>query len=316
MGSKRSFTVPKSGSLLRDLLIALLAVAIVTGLRSLLFPVLYHRAAFLLYGLAVMISSWRGGRRVGLITTALAASVGLLLFVRIFPEPTTSPLQNEILAALFVVEGCGISFLAGQLHAQRSRAEQEALDANRARNEISDLVESIPDGFQAFDADFGLTFMNRRAAEGILERNAEELLGRTIWDQFPQLDTGVEQLLRRVMVVRARGSCETYYGPLGRWLSFHVNPFREGISVLFRDISERKNAEVERERLISELQAALAQVRTLRGLIPICAWCKKIRNDQGYWEQLELYLTNHSEADFTHGMCPACAREHIEALER
>jgi hypothetical protein len=106
------------------------------------------------------------------------------------------------------------------------------------------------------------------------------------------------------MEVRARGSCETYYGPLGRWLSFHVNPFREGISVLFRDISKRKNAEVERERLITELQAALADVRTLRGLIPICAWCKKIRNDHGYWEQLELYLTNHSEADFTHGMCP------------
>src|SRR4029079_3723058 len=98
------------------------------------------------------------------------------------------------------------------------------------------------------------------------------------------------------MVVPARGCFETYDGPLGRWLSFHVNPFREGISVLFRDISERKNAEVERERLISELRAALAQVRTLRGLIPICAWCKKIRNDQGYWEQLELYLTNHSEA--------------------
>ena len=70
------------------------------------------------------------------------------------------------------------------------------------------------------------------------------------------------------------------------------------------------------ERLISELQAALAQVRSLRGLIPICAWCKKIRNDHGYWEQLELYLTSHSEADFTHGMCPDCAREHIEALER
>jgi PAS domain S-box-containing protein len=248
-------------------------------------------------------------------TTTLATVVGLLLFVRIFPESSTSPLQNEILAGLFAVEGCGISFLAGQLHAQRSRAEQEAQDANRARNEISDLVESIPAGFQAFDGDFRLTFMNW-AAQGILERNAEELLGRTIWDQFPQLDTGVEQLLRRVMAVRARGSCETYYGPLGMWLSLHVNPFREGISVLFRDISERKNAEVERERLISELQAALAQVRTLRGLIPICAWCKKIRNDHGYWEQLELYLTSHSEADFTHGMCPDCAREHIEALER
>jgi hypothetical protein len=83
---------------------------------------------------------------------------------------------------------------------------------------------------------------------------------------------------------------------------------------LFRDISERRTVEAERERLICELQAALADVRTLRGLIPICAWCKKIRNDLGYWEQLELYLKNHSEADFTHGMCPGCVRKQTEAL--
>jgi hypothetical protein len=93
-----------------------------------------------------------------------------------------------------------------------------------------------------------------------------------------------------------------------------VNPFREGISVLLRDISPRKSAEAERERLIRELQAALADVRTLRGLIPICAWCKKIRNDKGYWEQLEAYLMNHSEAKFTHWMCPDCARQQTEAL--
>jgi PAS domain S-box-containing protein len=230
-----------------------------------------------------------------------------------FPESSTRPLQNETLVALFAVEGCGISFLAGQLHAQRSRAKQEARDATQARNEISDLIESIPDAFHAFDADFRLIFMNR-ASETVLGRNAAQALGITIWDQFPALESDVERLLRRVMLDRTSGFCETYYAPLGRWISFHVNPFRQGISVLFRDISERKNAEVERERLIGELRAALAQVRTLRGLIPICAWCKKIRNDGGYWEQLEAYIKNHSEADFTHGMCPDCAKEQTEAL--
>jgi PAS domain S-box-containing protein len=311
MSSKRLFTNPEGSSLSWDLLVAVVAVATVTGLRILLTPVLYDRAAFVLFGLAVMISSWIGGRRVGLITTTLAIPVGLLLFVRTFPN--IHSLQREALVALFAIEGCGVSFLAGQLHTQRSRAKQEARDAMRARNEISDLIESIPDGFQALDPDFRITFMNRATAS-MLKRRAEELLGKTIWDQFPALDIKVEQLLRRVMVVRAPGFCETYYGPCGRWLSFHVNPFREGISVLFRDISERRNAEGERERLIGELQAALAQVRTLRGLIPICAWCKRIRNDQGFWEQLELYLKNHSEADFTHGLCPDCAKQHTETL--
>jgi PAS domain S-box-containing protein len=313
MSSKRVSLISGGAHLLRDLLVAVIAVATVTGLRLLLISVLYSRGTFLLFGLAVMITSWKGGRRAGLITTILASLVGMLLFVHPFPEPTAQSLQNETLVALFAVEGCGISFLAGQLHAQRFRAKQEALDATRARNEIADLIESIPDGFQAFSPDFRLTFMNR-ATESLLERSAEDLLGRTIWDQFPALGTDVEQLLRRVMLVRAPGFCETYYAPCGRWFSFHVNPFREGISVLIRDISERKNAEGERERLIGELQAALAHIRTLRGLVPICAWCKKIRNDQGYWEQLELYLKNHSEADFTHGMCPDCARKNTEAL--
>lgn len=307
------FTVPERSSLIWELLLAVTAVGTVTGLRFLLIPVLYDRAAFLLFGFAVMITSWMGGRRVGLITTTLATLVGLLLFVRMFPESSVSPWQNETLVALFAIEGSGISLLAGQLHAQRSRAKQEAQDATQARNEISDLIESIPDGFQAFDSDFRLTFMNR-ASERVLDRNAVPQLGTTVWNQLPALDTEVEQLLQRVMLERTSGFCETYYAPAERWFSFHVNPFREGISVLFRDISRRKSAEAERERLIRELRAALAHVRTLRGLIPICAWCKKIRNDHGYWEQVEAYIKNHSEADFTHGMCPDCARKQKEAL--
>jgi AmiR/NasT family two-component response regulator len=58
-----------------------------------------------------------------------------------------------------------------------------------------------------------------------------------------------------------------------------------------------------------ELEEALAKIKTLRGLIPICASCKKIRNDTGYWQQLEEYITEHSEADFTHGLCPECLKE-------
>ena len=78
---------------------------------------------------------------------------------------------------------------------------------------------------------------------------------------------------------------------------------------IIRDVTERKNIEKEREKLISELQGALDQVKELRGLIPICSWCKKIRDANGYWYQLEEYITDHSEAEFTHSMCPNCYRE-------
>jgi YesN/AraC family two-component response regulator len=65
--------------------------------------------------------------------------------------------------------------------------------------------------------------------------------------------------------------------------------------------------DAEQKRLIKELQQALASIKTLSGLIPICASCKKIRDDQGYWNQLEAYISEHSSAEFSHGICPDCA---------
>lgn len=73
------------------------------------------------------------------------------------------------------------------------------------------------------------------------------------------------------------------------------------------DRRKRKEAEAERERLILELTEALAKVKTLTGLLPICSSCKNIRDDNGYWNRLEVYLQQHSEATLTHGICPDCA---------
>lgn len=92
-------------------------------------------------------------------------------------------------------------------------------------------------------------------------------------------------------------ACQPVFGNDGRWLGRRASN---------RDITERKQAEFEREKLITELEAALAQVKRLSGLLPICSSCKKIRNDQGYWQQVEVYIHEHSEADFSHGICPDC----------
>jgi PAS domain-containing protein len=86
------------------------------------------------------------------------------------------------------------------------------------------------------------------------------------------------------------------------------------VIVTATDITERKKAEREREQLVGQLQGALAQVKTLSGLLPICAHCKRIRDDQGYWNQIELYIRRHSNANFTHGICPECAKEHYPEL--
>jgi PAS domain S-box-containing protein len=72
------------------------------------------------------------------------------------------------------------------------------------------------------------------------------------------------------------------------------------------NITERKTASLERERLITELQNAAADIKVLSGLVPICSNCKKIRDDKGYWTQLEGYIQAHSQAKFSHGVCPDC----------
>lgn len=81
------------------------------------------------------------------------------------------------------------------------------------------------------------------------------------------------------------------------------------------DTSERMAAEAERERLISELRQTLHEVKTLRGFIPICASCKKIRDDQGFWEQIEVYIEAHSAAQLSHGLCPDCLGQAFGQLD-
>jgi FixJ family two-component response regulator len=71
----------------------------------------------------------------------------------------------------------------------------------------------------------------------------------------------------------------------------------------------RKQQE-EKDQLIRQLQDALDQVKTLKGIVPICACCKKIRDDRGYWQQVETYIQKHSDAEFSHGVCPDCLRQH------
>ena len=104
-------------------------------------------------------------------------------------------------------------------------------------------------------------------------------------------------------------------GGTTRWYDALMTPLRtpQGESVgqmlILRDITHRKELEAEREKLITELQAALEEVRTLSGMLPICASCKKIRDDQGYWHGVEVYVRQHTGAEFSHGICPECAQK-------
>ena len=95
---------------------------------------------------------------------------------------------------------------------------------------------------------------------------------------------------------------------VGLWL-IGVTGLRMGARDLQRHALARKRAEAEREKVIADLEQALAEVKTLSGLIPICASCKKIRDDRGYWTQIEAYVQQHSNAKFSHSLCLECVRK-------
>jgi PAS domain S-box-containing protein len=99
-----------------------------------------------------------------------------------------------------------------------------------------------------------------------------------------------------------------------RWFLWNAAPDsdRRLIYSVARDITDRKLAEQERERIVSELRAALAEVKTLQEILPICAYCKKIRDDEDYWQSVEGYISMHTNATFSHGICPTCYRNEVE----
>jgi hypothetical protein len=99
-----------------------------------------------------------------------------------------------------------------------------------------------------------------------------------------------------------------------RWLLWNSTR-DEGRQVIYgvaRDITGRKLAEEERERLVGELQAALREVKTLQAFLPMCAYCKSIRDDENYWHAVEAYISAHTNTHFSHGICPRCYAEVVE----
>ena len=142
----------------------------------------------------------------------------------------------------------------------------------------------------------------------------EELLKLTVFDIV--IDSDVKDIpatSKELFKSKHKIFERTFRKKSGELMSVEVNarifyvqnkPYALSIS---RDITERKKRELQREKLIGELNKAFADVKKLSGLLPICSNCKKIRNDKGYWQELEIFLEEHSEAEFSHGLCRECA---------
>lgn len=183
------------------------------------------------------------------------------------------------------------------------------------------LFESAGDGIFIHDMEARMLAVNLTACER-LGYTQKELMSMTI----DQVDTPEEasHASDRIARLRAQGhfTFETVHQRKdGSFLPTDVTARRitwenkPAMMSICRDITERKHAEATREQLISELKDALGEVKKLSGFLPICAYCKKIRDDKGYWKQIENYIRDHSEAEFSHSICQDCARKHYPGMK-
>jgi PAS domain S-box-containing protein len=195
------------------------------------------------------------------------------------------------------------------MRSEQARSEMEA--------HFRLMVENSHDILTIRGADAKIRYMSP-SINRVLGYTQEQMIGATGFELIhpedrPSVETALNEFwknpgARDSIQYRARHAN-------GTWVSLEVvaynlldHPVIRGVVINGRDISERKNDEAGREQLIADLQQAISKVNTLTGLLPICASCKKIHDENGKWQQIETYIRDRSKVEFSHGMCPECAR--------
>ena len=235
------------------------------------------------------------------------------------PIVVLTAMEEENLALQAVRDGAQDYLVKGEINrVQMVRSIRYAIERKRSEEahlRLAAIVASSHDAIIGMNLDGAIVSWNG-GAEGIYGYTAAEALHQSTsllipTDASDQMPALFERLKQGEQVKDFETLARTKDGR-----TFHVavsiSPVvnsrgrRIGFSMMARNVEERKRAEKEREDLIARLQSALSQVHALKGLLPICASCKKIRDDKGYWTQVEEYVKARSSAEFTHGICPDC----------
>lgn len=276
-----------------------------------------------------------GGIDLVLLDLSLPDSNGIESFTQVYnlfpsvPIVVLTALENETVALTALREGAQDYLIKNEINPRSlTRAIRYAIERKRgeeARSQLAAIVESSHDAIIGLSLE-GLIVSWNSGAETMFGHPFEEVIGRPSsmllpqgqFDEMPfMLDRlKIGQPVKDFEGIRVRNDGAEMH------LAISVSPIKNtigriiGASMIARDINEQKRHQQEREQLIAELQNALAQVKSLHGLLPICASCKKVRDDQGYWTQVEVYVMNHSDAEFTHGICPDCLQQYRANLPR
>jgi len=290
-------------------LFAALATALKVAFAAYLVP---H---FILAYPAVLLAAALGGVGPGILATLLSAA---MVWKWVLPEagvPHAVDVQDLAALAVFVVMGALIS-----LGGEWMRRSQRRIDRLEKERELAALeerfkvyVEESPDGIIVADRKGRVVDANPAATRMIGFDLATLKTKRTLELVHPDARDG--------KVVRfsdaARGGAVEHDQMFMKgdgstlWVRLRLVKLSDDRYVAFcRDVTDRRIAEQDRERLITELREAAASVRTLSGLLPICMYCKKIRTDTGYWDRIEKYISSHTDARFSHGICGDCLEAH------
>jgi PAS domain S-box-containing protein len=224
----------------------------------------------------------------------------------------------EVRAKFIMQEGHQLRVAAIRDISRRKTLEQSI---ENDRNLLRTLIDSLPDLIYFKDAQGRYILNNRAHLRSMGVERQEEVLGKTPFDFHPRdLAQQYHEDERRIVATGEPlpGREElAFHRDTGeqRWHLTTKIPIKNskgdviGFAGISRDITEQKRLQEQRDQYVHELQEALEKVTTLSGLLPICAGCKKIRNDKGYWQQVEGYIMEHSSARFTHGLCPDCLQK-------
>lgn len=205
----------------------------------------------------------------------------------------------------------------------KEELNNEIVKLRKSEKHYRMLMDESMDPTFSFYADGTYRYVNHAFAKGV-GKTSDDIIGRKIWDVFEKGEA--DKRFSIVKKVFSEGKPEEIEVrvPQSTGDTFYLTTVKpilndwgevETVICTSKNITKRKLAEDALKKERDKLMKALKEIKTLSGLLPICASCKKIRDDKGYWNQMEGYIQQHSDAQFSHGMCPDCAKKMYPYLD-
>ena len=205
----------------------------------------------------------------------------------------------------------------------KEELNNELVKLRKSEKHYRMLMDESMDPTFSFYADGTYRYVNHAFAKGV-GKTSDEIIGRKIWDVFEKDEADKRFAIVKKVFSEGKPEEIEVRVPQSAGDTFYLTTVKpilndwgevETVICTSKNITKRKLAEDALKKERDKLMKALKEIKTLSGLLPICASCKKIRDDKGYWNQMEGYIQQHSDAQFSHGICPDCAKKMYPHLD-